>query len=251
MDFVDREERDKLIEIINRFINREITSFQYDDELFEELSYISEDSLTDQTIIKTRDILWYYYDDIVDHKAEFSKEAWDFHQRLILILKSDAHIREESKSHFTHFHPQAAIELSLFILSYFIFGISMHLAVAYILIFIQSILLNRVKRKEIPVYSEQERAVMPFSSVSEMAKVYKSVNDHQKIGYQAELQTASTLKTNPIIRFTSGIQTFLSGLISTTLLFICWLVFAPLIVLFQLAPCRITKTCVELPKAAA
>jgi hypothetical protein len=50
----------------------------------------------DETVKHVADLLWYHYDDLEDHKVVASKAEWDFFQRLLLILKSDADLVEIS-----------------------------------------------------------------------------------------------------------------------------------------------------------
>lgn len=87
---VDREKRDLLAEYINRFLNCEISAFDFDDKIF---AIKSEDKTIDWIIHS----LWGFYDDCLDHNADLSKDAWDYIQRLLLILKSDSEILEVAK----------------------------------------------------------------------------------------------------------------------------------------------------------
>lgn len=83
---VDRKSRNALIAAINRYLDGETTAFKFDDEIF------SIDSEDDPTISYVVTQLWLFYDDLKDHKVKLSKEAWDYFQRLVLILQSDAQI---------------------------------------------------------------------------------------------------------------------------------------------------------------
>ena len=73
---VDRKNRDLLIAAINRYLDGETTAFKFDDEIFG----IKSD---DPTISYAVRQLWYFYDDLKDHKVRLSKEGWDYIQRLI------------------------------------------------------------------------------------------------------------------------------------------------------------------------
>ena len=79
---VDRLNRDALVAAINRYLDGETTAFKFDDEIFG----IDSDDPTISYLVRQ---LWLFYDDLKDHKAQLSKEAWDYFQRLVLVLQSD------------------------------------------------------------------------------------------------------------------------------------------------------------------
>ena len=81
-------QRDALATVVRQFLDGEIGSFKFDDIL---------DDYRDSRDSAVRFVslaLWYHYDDLEDHKVVASKEEWDFFQRLLLILRSDADLVE-------------------------------------------------------------------------------------------------------------------------------------------------------------
>src|SRR5512141_1226431 len=88
---LSRFDRDALAEAINRYLREEITAFA----LNEAVSGIGAKS-KDETVKQVVAMLWYHYDDVDDHKVVATKGEWDFFQRLLLVLKSDADIVAET-----------------------------------------------------------------------------------------------------------------------------------------------------------
>ncbi len=86
-----RYDRDALAEVINRYLTDDLSAFKFD----EALADISART-KDQTVQHVAGLLWYHYDDLEDHKGVASKVEWDFFQRLLLLLKSDADLVEET-----------------------------------------------------------------------------------------------------------------------------------------------------------
>jgi hypothetical protein len=86
-----RYDRDALVEVINRYLADEITAFKLDEAL-SEIGARTKDETVQQVVA----LFWYHFDDVDDHKVVASKEEWDYFQRLLLILKSDAEIVQET-----------------------------------------------------------------------------------------------------------------------------------------------------------
>jgi hypothetical protein len=86
-----RYDRDRLAEVINRYLNEEVTAFKFDEQLSEIAA-----ATKDETVQQVASLFWYHYDDVDDHKVVASKEEWDYFQRLLLILKSDSDIIAET-----------------------------------------------------------------------------------------------------------------------------------------------------------
>ena len=105
---VDRPNRDALVAAINRYLDGETTAFKFDDEIF---SIKSDDPTISHVVCQ----LWFFYDDCKDHKVQLSKEAWDYFQRLILVLQSDAHIEFSKRRRWDFTQLIALAALMLFV----------------------------------------------------------------------------------------------------------------------------------------
>jgi hypothetical protein len=89
-DMVDRASRDRMIQTIRSYMDEEITSDQFDDALAE----ISR-ATSDEGVSAVRQELWYVYDDLTDHPIVAYKHDWDYLNRLLLLLSSNAEIAVE------------------------------------------------------------------------------------------------------------------------------------------------------------
>jgi hypothetical protein len=86
---IDRPARERLAAAMRGFLDGELRAFAFDDAIFA----IRDDS-DDVTVQSVALRLWSHYDDFEDHAAALTREEWDYFQRLLLILESDAHLIE-------------------------------------------------------------------------------------------------------------------------------------------------------------
>jgi len=87
---IDRYNRDKVANFLEKFIHQEIDNFELDDVIFE---IDSNDKLLNWSIQQ----IWSFYDDFSEHKASLSREEYNYLYRLILLLKSNCTIKEYTK----------------------------------------------------------------------------------------------------------------------------------------------------------
>jgi hypothetical protein len=104
---VDRAGCDALVAAINRYLEGQTTAFQFDEELF---SVDFKDPMIGHVVGQ----LWLFYDDCKDHKVRLSKEAWDYFQRLILVLQSDGQIELTRRRRWDFAQLVAVLALLLF-----------------------------------------------------------------------------------------------------------------------------------------
>jgi len=64
------------------------------------------------------DVLWFHYDDLKDHKVIAAKAEWDYFNRLLLLLESDAELEEIKSGHKWHACQAIAVLLWIFSLIY-------------------------------------------------------------------------------------------------------------------------------------
>lgn len=178
-DLIDREARDRMARAVDRYLNEEITAFEFDDDLMT----ISSDT-EDQTVREIMIGLWGQYDDFTDHKVVASKESWDYMQRLLLILKSNARLEVPKRRRWTHRQSIAISFLTLF-LTVVIYADSGILACfAYVVVGVVSLALLHWHER----LSEPDSAMVPFSSLTEIVKVRKSVPSFSKQSYPPHLK---------------------------------------------------------------
>ena len=130
----------------------------------------------------------YHYDDIEDHKVVASKEEWDFFQRLLLILKSDAEIVEETgKRIWTARQAVALVCLVVFVVVVARTGWGSHLFLATVPLGGVSILLKLWHSSLEEAQLRQQAPLLPFGSVSEMRSLRRKVRGFVKSRYPTQL----------------------------------------------------------------
>lgn len=222
---VDRQNRDRLVDAIRRYLAETITAFEFDDEIFG----ISDNS-ADPTIEHVTRGLWFLYDDCKDHKVVLSKEAWDYCQRLILLLKSDAHVETETRKRWSITQLVAGVAFFGFAVCAAQLGIGKHLFALAVPFGLVSIALSRLQersRRRIP--ESEEIAMMPFSRVSEICAIRRQVRHFSKWKYPANLATRRI--RSPAMNFA-----LLLPFYST------WLMLSPVALFVQMMPEREAQT---------
>lgn len=214
-----RYDRDRLSEVINRYLDEEVTAFKLDESLSEIGARTQ-----DETVKQVVGLLWCHYDDIEDHKVVASKEEWDFFQRLLLVLKSDADIVEETgKRIWTGRQAAAAVCLVLFGLAVARTGFGSHLLVVTSPLGVVSMLLAHWRSCVEARRLRDQMALAPFGSVSEMLRRRRKIRNFVKARYPVHLGTRQI--RSPV---SSALMWLQFGAM--------WLVFSPVALLLQLRP---------------
>jgi hypothetical protein len=94
---IDRAARDKVIATFEAYLDDRITAFEFDDRL-------QDIDSEDRTVNEVVHAAWFHYDDCKDHKVHLSKPEWDYFQRLLLILRSDAELSSSEKRRWSWDH---------------------------------------------------------------------------------------------------------------------------------------------------
>jgi hypothetical protein len=214
-----RYDRDSLIEVINRYLSEELTAFKLD-RVLSEIGARSKDETVKQVV----DLFWCHYDDIEDHKVVASKEEWDYFQRLLLILKSDAEIVQETgQRKWTPRQAVAAVCLALFVLAVAKTGFGYHLLVVTIPLGVVSMLLSHWRSRDEARRLHDQTALMPFGSVSELLSLRRKVRNFVKARYPARLGSRQ-----------------IRGPVSAAAMWlhfgVVWLILSPVALTFQMMP---------------
>lgn len=224
---VDREARNRVSCEIHRFLNEETTSFGFDDALFDVQS-------SDPTVVEIRYRLWCSYDDFMDHPVALTKEGWDYFQRLLLILESDAHIESvggRCRWHLGQLAALCALVVDLALLWYI--GCDVMVFAVIIPLGVVSILIAKY-RQSVWISNRPRISLMPFSSLTEVRDTYRSVGHFEKRRYPQQLAKRR-------VRSRTRQQLLLLSN------YVLWLVFSPIPLLFQLLPSRVSQTRVVVP----
>jgi len=228
---IDRDARDKVSKAVRAFMAEESTAFEFDESLCE-----IADATQDKTLAMVRSVLWFFYDDVKDHKIVATKEEWDCMNRLLLLLQSDGET-EVVKSTTTWSVRQAVAALALigFCGVAIRTGFGEHLFVYAMPFGVVSMVLawfdSRERRK---TASALEAAITPFPSVSALLSVRRRVAGFARIRYPKAI--AGRRIREP---FVGGIMLLPSKLM--------WLMLSPAVLIFQMLPDRKTDVRIRMP----
>jgi len=212
---VDRKARNCLAELIRRYLDEEIKSFDFDDALDKFRG--SED----YAVQFVSDALWYHYDDCDDHFVVLSKPEWNYFQRLLLLLESDSSVRFTQSRHWTYFQLLAAILLLLCIGIAAKTGFGYHLLVFFIPFGIGSIAISHLRRPA-EDFGPYDAIITPFESLSDLRAVYENTR-FRKVRYPSQL--ANRTIRSPFMNWFWRVHSY-----------ICWAMLAPIPLLFQCFP---------------
>ena len=135
-----------------------LTAFAFDEEINELRT-----ATADGTVQFVVDSLWFHYDDCKDHLAGLSKPEWDYFQRLILLLESDAEIERLRQRRWSVRQVVAGIALIGFGLCVSRIGIGWHLLGFALLFGPVSILLSYWRNCSERRQAEERLRLAPFS----------------------------------------------------------------------------------------
>ena len=220
---VDRESRDSLVAAINRYLEGETTAFQFDDEIF---SIESDDPTVTHVVCE----LWYFYDDCKNHRVNLAKEAWDYYQRLILVLQSNAHVEVSTQRRWdgTQLIALAALLLFLYTATWLGFGIQLFaLAIPFGAV---SIAISYWRNRASPRKMDgNQLALTPFSSFNELIHLRRRLSSFRKRKYPAGMKRVG-IRT-PIEETAVWLQVYAARLF-----------LSPLVLAFQSLPMKETDT---------
>ncbi len=222
---VDREQRDGLVEIIERFLNEESTAFEFDEALDD---YRGSD---DATVKYVAEAVWYHYDDCEDHLVTMSKPEWDYFQRLLLLLKSEGEIVTDSKRNWSWTQLAAVASLLVFLWFIWQFGWGYHLLAFSIPLGIVSITITFVRQKS-QTRGPYDYILSPFPTFSDLSATYRSVVSFSKKRYPGKLVDRKI--RSRVAEFGVPLQFYAS-----------WLMLAPIPLFFQAFPTTETTVSVK------
>jgi hypothetical protein len=219
---IDRAARDQVISAFEAYLDDQITAFEFDDRLQQIES-------EDRTVNDVIHAAWFHYDDCKDHKVHLSKPEWDYFQRLLLILVSDAELSSSHSSRWSWDHLIAWLALAVFVGIAVVVGWGWHLTLWAVPFGVVSILISIYRRRREPEFEPREVACTPFGSLSQIRWLRRQFPRFQKRKYRVEIGGRK-------IR-SEGEQSFYRAFS-----YCYWLVFSPLVLLFQGFPSTIDQT---------
>jgi len=223
---IDRQSRDIILEALRKYMNEEISAFEFDDILYEINS-------ADKTVQEVISLLWHYYDDCKDHKIVADKETWDLFNRILLLLESDGELQICKKKRIWSIRNLiAGISLIPFIYIITRTGLGEHLFIFSIPFGIVSMLLSFFNAKS---KFSLDATIAPFPSFTSLRLIRSIVPKFRKIRYPKELSKR---------RIRNAIWGNIIFIPSHAL----WLILGPVGLFFQIFPDREIETKIKIPE---
>lgn len=216
MSAIDRNERDKLTELINSYLSEQITAFALDERL--EPFRSSADSAV-RFVSRT---MWYHYDDCDDHLVVASKPVWNYLQRLLLLLASNSTVMEQRHRHWSWTQPVAAILLFGCLYTTYLTGLGWHLLIFFVPFGLASIVLSRFRFPRVD-RRPYDMVVSPFATVRDLQVAYNGAVGFKK--RQCPERIASRLIRSPAMSWFYLLQSF-----------VIWATYAPFPLFVQCFP---------------
>ena len=214
--------RESLAKLIRTFISSEITAFDFDDGLD---PYRDSD---DPVVRHVVGAAWYHYDDCDDHLVCFSKEQWDYFQRLLLALESDSRIESDSERRWSFKQLFAAISLLCFTLTAIQSGWGDHLFLLSVPFGIISIALSFWRFNDDLKDDPYSQLISPFATFTDLATAYRS-SEFRKTRFPKQISERKIRSPFMAAFWTMHFYTM-------------WLILSPFPLLFQTFPVTITKS---------
>lgn len=231
---IDRTSRDRLIEVMRSYMDDQITAFDLDEQL-SEIRLRTDD----KTVQMVAGELWFYYDDCNDHYVVASKGDWDYFNRLLLLLASDAEMAVAVVRRRWHSSQSiAAASLVLFVCLGILKGWGPDLIGLAFPFGIVSMFLawfnGRCRRQAM---AAEGAPVSPFPSFSVLRIVRRRVGGFARSRYPEELAGRK-----------------IRGRIQEQLLWVIWiplwLMFSPIVLFIQTLPERQPEVAIMLPEVS-
>jgi len=212
---VDRTARDRLAAAIEAFLAGDIGASDFDDRIHE----IGLET-DDDTVGEIVDLLWYHYDDCTDHMAAPSRVEWDYFQRLLLLLRSDASLIIDQGRRWGARQAVALAAVVAFVMGVLLLGFGWQLLQITIPLGVVSMLLGYWPTRNGKAESDDFVRLTPYASVSELLAVHRNVPAFRKRRYPKAMKWRHVRH-----HLTSGFLWLLYGA-----------VFSPVALLFQALP---------------
>jgi hypothetical protein len=223
-----------MIEVIRCYMDDQITAFQFD-EMLAEIDSDTEDT-TVRAVVRE---LWFCYDDCKDHNIVASKQVWNYFNRLLLLLASDAEIEVVRVWRDWHAGQRvAAISLACFCFLMARTGIRWGpdlfiLAMPFGVVSMVIGWFNLQRRKK--AATTLKAALDPFPTLSSLLSVRRRTRDFEKIKYPSAIAGR---------RIRGPVMERLPWILWGTL----WLMFSPIVLFVQMMPKKGSEPVVATPE---
>jgi len=231
---IDRNARDKMVEAIEAYMDEKIEAFEFDDQIMD-ISWDCKDIAVQRSV----EILWYFYDDLVDHKVTATKESWNLFHRILLLLKSDADISVSRQVIWSVTQIIALICLLVIPVAAVCSGSTWPYPVCWFCAGVLSYAMSRYRGKIDTDFAKEYKEhydSYPFQTWWEIFQAAKSVSGFHKKKLPQEI----------LVRKIRAREGFLTKVTNMLLLVFCWIpliaigwiVVSPIILVAQIFPVR-------------
>jgi hypothetical protein len=172
---IDREARDEMVAVINRYLSKKIKAFEFDESL-SRLAYKTKDS----AVIWISEALWSSYSDNENHFCDLEKQWWDLYQRCLLVLKSGVQIKIIRRKIWTLRQNIALICLLVLASLWWWDKVGLVFFVSYFAFGVVSLVLSYWRYLDERSYWINWFSLAPFSNVSEIRRICAHVKEFTK-----------------------------------------------------------------------
>ncbi|MDZ4403555.1 hypothetical protein [Prosthecobacter sp.] len=183
---IDRVERDRMIVVIEGYLDDRITAFEFDKQLCPA-------SNNDQMAAEIARLAWFHYDDCKDHHVVMTKEQWNLFQRFILLLKSDLEALPElpisTVKRWGWDHGLALVVCLLFVALACWVGWGPLLFLLALPFGVVSLMIDRYRTGLEPVSNQRDPAFFPLNNFVQLSQLRRRTMDFEKRQYRQEIST--------------------------------------------------------------
>jgi len=237
---IDRATRDETVAAIEAYMNDEITAFAFADT-----THRIATGTKDEAVGEAVETLWYFYDDITNHKIVANKEEWNLMQRFILFLQSDAELATKCERQWSVTQIVALCLIAFIVLFAWIFGESWILFITWIGAGALTWEIDRRFRAPLRAGRLIDVITFPFDSSLDIIRAARTVSNFHKRRFPQEL--AKRRIRNGWLGRLGDAQIHIPRPILLPFAFIGWTIILPCVLFWQLFPLYVHQRAVIIP----
>ncbi len=216
------QQRAALAQTIRRFLNSELSAFEFDEALDE---YRHSDDPIIQHVVRH---VWFFYDDLKDHQVALNKPEWDYFQRLLLLLASDCRMETRSVRTWSWTQAAAGVCLALFVFAAIRYGWGQQLLVISLPFGVASVLISRLRERALPAEDPLDEIIHPFATWTDL-RTARATSPFFKTPYPRHM-AGQSIRSPFLERF------------YWLLFYFIWLMLAPIPLYFQMRRIHYSQT---------
>ena len=214
---VDRDSRNQMAMAIRQYLDEKITAFEFDERIMNIRA-----KSKDPTVARVAFLLWFFYDDVKDHKVRLNRDGWNYFQRLLLLLESDAKWSRTRRRQWSFRQLAAAISLLAIGCCAVYLGWGEQLFALLIPAGIASIMLSFWKVGPVEPAYLGALDTTPFADLTELEAAYRQAGNFRKRRYPDHLMKKE--KRESAFKWFEPVGTFVYHFMLSPFLLV-WMVF--------------------------